>query len=115
MDLAQEKCVACNSATEKMSPDQAREMLAQIPGWDLFDDKIERTLTFADFVGAMRFANRITLLAEEENHHPDLHISYGKMRIALSTHKVGGLSRNDFILAARINKLVEDKLEQQGI
>ena len=115
MDLAQEKCVACTGATEKMSPEEAGRMLDETPGWELKDDKIERTLKFANFVDAMRSANRIAQLAEEENHHPDLHISYGKMRIELSTHKVDGLSRNDFIMAARINKLVDEKPEPQGI
>ncbi|HOS43747.1 MAG TPA: 4a-hydroxytetrahydrobiopterin dehydratase, partial [Armatimonadota bacterium] len=67
---------------------------------------IARTVTFADFRAAMAFVNRVADLAEEQGHHPDLHISYRTVRIELSTHTIGGLSKNDFILAAKIDRLI---------
>ena len=108
MDLAEKKCEACSESQAAMSHEKAEEMLTQIPGWELKDNVIERTFKFPNFVEAMQFANRITLLAEQENHHPDLHISWGKVRVELTTHKVNGLSDNDFILAAKISAIINN-------
>jgi 4a-hydroxytetrahydrobiopterin dehydratase len=93
--------------TEPLKPAQAAKAGEQTPGWEIGEKSIERTFRFKNFVAAMDFANKITAIAEEENHHPDLHISWGKVRVELSTHSVGGLSINDFIVAAKINKLLE--------
>ncbi len=92
---------------EPLKPAEAAKLGEQTPGWEIADKSIERTFKFKNFVEAMDFANRITHIAEEENHHPDLHISWGKVRVELSTHSVGGLSVNDFAVAAKINKLLE--------
>ncbi len=107
MELAEKRCVSCEGGTEPLSPEEAHELGTQVPDWEIRDGRIERTFGFTNFVEAMDFANRITPLAEQENHHPDLHISWGKVRVELSTHKIGGLSENDFILAAKIDKLAE--------
>jgi 4a-hydroxytetrahydrobiopterin dehydratase len=74
--------------------------------WDVVDEiKIRKEFVFPDFVTAMDFANRVGDIAEEEGHHPDLHIYYGKVIVELWTHAIGGLSENDFIVAARINQI----------
>ena len=115
MALAEKKCVSCEEMVAPMSLDQAMEMGRQIPGWEIEEKRIERTFTFPDFMGAISFANQIARVAEEENHHPDLHISWGKVRVELSTHKVGGLSENDFILAAKIDALADPAEEPPAI
>lgn len=105
MVLAEQKCVSCEENMPPLSKDEIEDLSKEVPEWEIKDKSIERTFKFSNFVEAMKFANRITNVAEEENHHPDLHISWGKVRVELSTHKIGGLSPNDFILAAKIDKL----------
>ncbi|MCL5103235.1 MAG: 4a-hydroxytetrahydrobiopterin dehydratase [Armatimonadetes bacterium] len=107
MGLAEQKCVPCSGDTAPLNREEAMEMIGEAAGWEIVGNKIERTFKFPNFVEAMRFANGITEIAEKENHHPDLHISWGKVRIELSTHSIGGLSNNDFIVAAKINRLAE--------
>ena len=78
--------------------------------WEVLEGKkIRHEFKFANFVQAMAFVNQVAAIAEEENHHPDLHIFYNRVVIELWTHAVGGLSENDFILAAKIEKLLPDK------
>jgi len=88
-----------------LTQEEARTLLSEIPQWSLKDNSIERTFQFKDFKEAMRFVNRVAETADKENHHPDIHIYYNKVRLELSTHKIKGLSKNDFILAAKINAL----------
>ena len=85
----------------------AEKLLKEIAGWTLSEDgkRITRDFSFKNFVEAIQFANEITPIAEAEGHHPDLSIGWGRVQVALSTHTVGGLSENDFILAAKINEL----------
>lgn len=115
MELAEQKCIPCEGGVAPIQGEDLKILLTQTPEWEAKGDHIERTLKFPNFVEAMRFANRITKIAEEENHHPDLHISWGKITIELSTHAIGGLSINDFILAAKINKLYEENSPAQAI
>ena len=84
----------------------AEELLKHISGWSLSPDarKISKQFKFKNFVEAVAFANNITPIAEAEGHHPDLHIGWGRVGVELSTHAVGGLSENDFILAAKIDQ-----------
>jgi len=107
MTLADKHCVPCESGTKPLSIAQAKELLKQVGGWALGEDGkwIIKQFKLADFAEAMGFANKITPIAEREGHHPDLHISYGKVVVELSTHAIKGLSENDFILAAKINAL----------
>jgi len=109
MELERQKCVSCEGKVEALSHEEANQLILDTPGWEIIDDRIEKTFKFSDFHEAMDFANQIAHIADEENHHPDLYIAWGKARVELSTHKVGGLSKNDFIMAAKINKLVEDE------
>mgnify|MGYP001613854191 FL=1 len=81
--------------------------MKQTPGWTISDDgkKISRDFQFKDFKEAMTFVNKTAAIAESEGHHPDFHIFYSKVRMELWTHAIGGLSGNDFIVAAKINAL----------
>jgi 4a-hydroxytetrahydrobiopterin dehydratase len=91
-----------------LTPDEVAVLLANVDGWELSADSqsISRSWTVKNFMAGIEFFNRVAALAEEEGHHPDLHLEgYRKVRIALSTHAIGGLSENDFILAAKINQL----------
>jgi 4a-hydroxytetrahydrobiopterin dehydratase len=105
MALADEKCKPCRSDTPPLSREKAETLLEQVPDWTLKDGSIEKTFQFDDFKEAMRFVNHLAGVAEEEGHHPDIYISYNKVRLELSTHKIGGLSTNDFIVAAKIDAL----------
>jgi 4a-hydroxytetrahydrobiopterin dehydratase len=106
-DLSVEKCVPCSQGDDPLKGDKAREMLADLdPAWRIVDDHhLTRDYRFKDFKEAMGFANQVADLAEAESHHPELRVGYGRLGIELFTHKVGGLSRNDFILAAKIDRL----------
>lgn len=107
MDLAAQKCVPCEGDTIPLTRDAAEKMLKDIQGWMLWPDAsiISRSFKFKDFKGAFAFAAKIADLADEEGHHPDLLISWGRVEVELSTHSIGGLSENDFILAAKIDKI----------
>lgn len=93
----------CNRA---LSSDEALKGLREVPEWQLKDRAIEREFRLGNFSRAMEFVNKVALLSEAEDHHPDIMISYDKVRLTLSTHKVGGLSCRDFTLAAKIDRLV---------
>ncbi|OGG59461.1 hypothetical protein A3C86_00700 [Candidatus Kaiserbacteria bacterium RIFCSPHIGHO2_02_FULL_49_16] len=107
MTLSDKHCVPCEGGTKPLSASQAKELLKQVEGWAPGEDGrwIVKQFKFSDFVEAMNFANKITPIAEREGHHPDVHISWGKVVVELSTHAIKGLSENDFILAAKIDAL----------
>jgi 4a-hydroxytetrahydrobiopterin dehydratase len=106
-ELLSKKCVPCEGGVAPMDSAQAHEYMAHVLGWELDSDskKISKDFEFKDFNYAMYFVDQIAKLAEAEGHHPDIHISYNKVKLELSTHAIGGLSENDFILAAKINQL----------
>jgi 4a-hydroxytetrahydrobiopterin dehydratase len=105
MKLQEEKCTPITAETKPFSKDDAQKKMPEIPHWELKDKAIERQYKFEDFREAMEFVNDVAEVANHEDHHPDIHISYNKVTIELSTHKIGGLSENDFIMAAKINEL----------
>jgi 4a-hydroxytetrahydrobiopterin dehydratase len=105
-ELAKKKCVPCEKkGASAFALAEAARYVAQVPGWILADDakKITRSFEFKDFLGSMDFINAVADIAEAEGHHPDIYIFYNKVRLELYTHAVGGLSENDFIMAAKIN------------
>ena len=106
-DLTQKKCVSCEVGGAPLTPDEVQMLYAQVPKWTVSEDskKIHRTFEFKDFAGALAFADKVGAIAEEEGHHPDLHVSWGKVTVELWTHAVGGLSENDFIVAAKIDRI----------
>lgn len=105
MKLADEQCQPVQRDQAPLGPVQASQLMNDIPGWSLREMALEREFVFSGFPEAMAFANRIADLAQAQDHHPDITISYDKVRLALVTHRIHGLSRNDFILAAKINRL----------
>ncbi len=108
VQLTAKKCTACEGDTPAFTPEQIAEHLPAVPEWKLADDSklIRRKYKFKDFVTAMAFLQKVAVLAEEEQHHPDLHLTgYKNVAIELSTHAIGGLSANDFIVAAKIDRL----------
>lgn len=89
-----------------MTQDQAEKLMAELnPDWELDGDEIQRAFKFKDFKEAMIFVNQVADIAEDEGHHPEIEISYNKVKIELTTHAIDGLSENDFIVAAKIDKL----------
>lgn len=106
--LVAKQCVACRPGTPALSPEQARAYHTATPQWALAPDakRINRTLTFKDFKQAMAFVNRVADLAEAEQHHPDIAIHWNKVELVLWTHAIGGLHENDFVMAAKIDRLL---------
>lgn len=104
-DLIKKKCVPCQVGTPPMPEDIARGYLSQLTGWDLVEGKLKKEYKFKDFPGSMKFVNAVAAVAESEGHHPSIFISYNKVRITLFTHAAGGLTENDFILAAKIDAI----------
>jgi 4a-hydroxytetrahydrobiopterin dehydratase len=107
MKLRDKHCSACTRSTPRLDRGTISLLAPEVPSWKVEDDTLARQFTFPDFVAAMAFANRIAEIAEAEQHHPDLTISYAKVRVSIQTHAVTppGLTENDFILAARIDQL----------
>lgn len=106
--LTKKKCLPCEGGVAAYSLDEAKQQLAKLQGWQLTHEgkRIRKDWTAKNFMAAIDFFNRVAQVAEEDNHHPDLHLeSYRKVYIELWTHAIGGLSENDFILAAKIDQL----------
>jgi len=85
---------------QAITPAEIASHLPAVPAWQVLDGQLVRTFTFQDFVGALRFVNRVADLAEAASHHPDIDIRYNRVRLALTTHDAGGLTGKDFELAA---------------
>ena len=105
-DLLNKKCIPCEVGSLKpLNKIDAQDYLDETPGWALDKDakKISKEFKFQDFIGAINFVNTVADIAEMEDHHPDIHIHYNKVLLELTTHAIGGLSENDFILAAKID------------
>lgn len=112
MKFSKKHCLPCESGVPPLMKDQALSMMRELnPSWLLSDDlkAISREFRFPNFLLAMQFVNAVAGLAEEEGHHPDITIRYSKVLLELSTHAIGGLSENDFILAANIDGLDKQK------
>ncbi len=107
MKLSEKKCIPCEGGMPPFGKLQITKYKSQLShGWQVVDDKmLRKEFKFKNFVGSMGFANQVALIAQAEDHHPDMHVSYSKVIIELWTHAVGGLSENDFILAAKIDQL----------
>jgi 4a-hydroxytetrahydrobiopterin dehydratase len=106
--LAQKRCTPCDGMVSRLIPDEAEQYLEQTPEWDLADNaqRIRREWRVKNFAAAVEFLNNVAELAEKEDHHPDLHlVGYRDVCIEIYTHAIGGLSENDFILAAKIDQI----------
>lgn len=107
--LLTQKCIPCNIGTPTLKPDEINKLSQQLKlDWQVKNNaQIHREFVFKDFKEALDFVNKVAELAEEEGHHPDLYIhDYKKVLVELMTHKIKGLSENDFILAAKIENLI---------
>lgn len=106
--LTQKRCLPCEGGVEPASLDEATRQLERLPGWCLTHDgqRIRKEWKVKHFMAGMEFFNKVATLAEEDAHHPDLHLEgYRHVSIELWTHAIGGLSENDFILAAKIDQV----------
>ena len=105
MSLIKKKCTPCEAGTPPLEEPIINELLREIPAWTLKDGHLFKKFKFRDFTEAMKFINSVAEIAERENHHPDFCVHYNKVEVEIWTHAVNGLSENDFIVAAKIDKL----------
>ena len=114
MELMRESCVPTNAGMPALPEAEARELLARLPSWRLVQGGrgIARRVTFVDFKHAMSFVHRMADIAEVEGHHPDFAVHLKNVDVELTTKDIGGLSRNDFILAAKIENIAERIVER---
>ncbi|MCY2931365.1 MAG: 4a-hydroxytetrahydrobiopterin dehydratase [Planctomycetota bacterium] len=104
--LCELTCKACRGEADRLSAEQARQLLGQLKGWELIEgDRLRKAFKFPDFASALAFVNRVGALAESQQHHPDIFLAWGRVRIELFTHKVKGLTESDFVLAAKLDEL----------
>lgn len=105
--LSDKKCVVCEGKVPPLNEAEIKTYLSQVKeNWNVIDNKkIEKEFKFSEFKQATAFVNKVASIAEEEGHHPDIYIFYNTVKLELSTHAIGGLSENDFILAAKIDKI----------
>jgi len=112
-ELINEKCTACRRDSPRVTEAEIQELKPQIPEWRLVEpegiQRLERVFRFTDFAGALDFTNRVGALAEEEGHHPAILTEWGRVTVTLWTHKIRGLHRNDFVMAAKL-----DAMQQGG-
>lgn len=111
MSLASERCVACRPGAPAVAGADRAALLAQLPGWRVVThagvDRLEHVFTFPDFAAALAFTNAIGALAEAEQHHPALLTEWGRVTVGWWTHAIGGLHRNDFVMAAKTSAAYE--------
>jgi 4a-hydroxytetrahydrobiopterin dehydratase len=100
----------CRGGIPPLTPAEVEPLLAQLEGWQVVDNHhLSKLYNFDDFVSALAFVNRVGELAEQHGHHPDLYLSWGKVRIELWTHKIDGLAEADFVLAALCDRALCDR------
>ena len=106
MSLAEKHCVPCRGGTPPLTGEALEAMKSQVAGWEAVNGHhLTRSFDFPDFRTALDFVNRIGATAEEEGHHPDIYLAWGKVGVTTWTHKIDGLTESDFILAAKIDRL----------
>lgn len=106
MSLADNKCVPCRGGVPPLEPAKIKELLGQLEsGWELNNEgHIQRLYSFKDFSEALAFVNRVGAIAEDEGHHPDLYLAWGKCKVEIWTHKIQGLTESDFYLASKADR-----------
>lgn len=111
-ELAEKRCLPCEGGVAPLTRAEAERYLGKLAkGWSLTSDgrMIERRYRFPDFHHTMAFVNAVAWVAHQENHHPDLEVGYDRLVVRYQTHAIGGLSENDFICAAKIDRLAEER------
>lgn len=106
MALVDRSCVPCQGGVPPLGPGDLARLQPEVPAWDVAHGRrLVREFRFRDFANALAFVDRVGALAEEQGHHPDLYLAYGKVRVELWTHAIDGLTESDFVLAARTDRL----------
>src|SRR5580692_7315709 len=106
MQLADKVCVPCKGGVPALKGDALKALKAELPDWQVIEEHhLQRAFKFPDFQKALDFVNRAGAIAEEQAHHPDILLSWGKAEITIYTHKIDGLTESDFVLAAKINRV----------
>ena len=106
MNLAAKHCVPCRGGVPPLKGEELSRFVSQVTGWKVVaEHHIVKMFAFPDFRTALDFVNRVGAIAEQEGHHPDLYLSWGKVEVKTWTHKIDGLTESDFILAAKIDQL----------
>jgi 4a-hydroxytetrahydrobiopterin dehydratase len=104
--LARKACVPCRGGTPPLAADEIRPLLAEVPEWTVIENRrIRREYRFVDFAAALKFVDRVGAMAEEQGHHPDIHLAWGRVGLEVWTHKIDGLTESDFIFAARAEEI----------
>jgi len=105
-ELSSKHCAPCEKGTPPLGEEEVGRLAAQLDGWSVEGGKsLVKEYRFPDFREALAFVNRLGEVAEREGHHPDIYLTWGKVKVELSTHSIGGLSENDFILAAKADQV----------
>jgi 4a-hydroxytetrahydrobiopterin dehydratase len=106
-DLASKQCKSCEGDVAPLTTDEITSLLSQLTGWRSMNHLIEKTYKFKNYYQTMAFVNAIAWISHREDHHPDITVGYNNCRVEFTTHAINGLSENDFICAAKIDKLFE--------
>jgi 4a-hydroxytetrahydrobiopterin dehydratase len=105
MGLAEKTCVPCRGGVPPLNAEQIQPLAAEVSNWKVVNNHhIEREFKFPDFKTALDFTNKVGAIAEEQGHHPDIFLAWGKVGVKVWTHKIDGLTESDFIMAAKIDK-----------
>jgi 4a-hydroxytetrahydrobiopterin dehydratase len=104
-DLTDKHCKPCEGGVPPLTQDEAKNLLKQLDGWELNDNRISKTFAFKNYYQTIAFVNAVAWMTHREDHHPDMTVGYSKCRLEYTTHAIGGLSDNDFICAAKVDAL----------
>ena len=106
--LAKKQCIPCRGGVPPLTNEEIAPLAAEVPAWNVVDEHhLDRTYAFSNFREALDFTNQVGELAEEQGHHPDIYLAWGKVGVQLWTHKIDGLTESDFVMAAKIERLQE--------
>jgi 4a-hydroxytetrahydrobiopterin dehydratase len=105
--LADKHCQSLPAGTPALEGNEISELIGSVHGWDAEEGTLTKTFNFKNYYETMAFVNAIAFISHREDHHPDLEVGYNKCKVTYSTHSVGGLSENDFICAAKIERLLK--------
>jgi 4a-hydroxytetrahydrobiopterin dehydratase len=106
-DLSTLRCKACEGGVDALKPDEVDRLLKQLDGWSIEDGRIAKTYTFKNYYQALAFVNASAWISHREDHHPDVVLGYNSVRVTYITRAINGLSENDFICAAKVDRLFD--------
>lgn len=114
-DLADKACVPCRGGVPPLKGAELAALAARLPDWRVVDEHhLTRDFKFKNFTGVLEFVNRVGAVAEDQNHHPDILLAWGRARVDIWTHKIDGLTESDFIFAAKVNRQYQAGDRGQG-